>query len=264
MNVPIITYHGVGDYQSPLWTPIEVFEAHLRAFVSAGYRTVRMDELVTSLRLGLPLADDALIINFDDGYDSVVREAWPRLKAVGMSATVFLVTDHCGGTNEWGGQQASAPLSGLMMWSDVESLARDGCEFGAHTRTHPCLPVLSAAAIEDEVAGSREDIREHTGQNVDVFAYPYGAMSAETVEIVRRHFVGAATTHLGLVDSSSDLCLLPRVDAWYLRPGHVRHLRSSAYRAYLLAREAGRHVRRLFRPDWNPGVAAGSEDRSDA
>ena len=246
MPVPIVTYHGVGECASPLWTPIPIFEAHLNAFASAGYRTVRMEELLSTLRHGLRPADDALVITFDDGYESVHREAWPRLKALGMTATIFLVSGHCGGTNEWRGQKASAPLASLMSWSEVETLAGDGYEFGAHTRTHPCLPVLSAAAIEDEVAGSQEAVRQRTGQEVSVFAYPYGAVNAQAEEIVRRHFRGAVTTRLGLVHPSSEPYSLPRVDAWYLRPGHIRYLRSPVYKGYLSVRAAGRRVRWRF------------------
>lgn len=252
MRVPIITYHGIGESGPPLWTPIPAFEAHLDAFAACGFRTIALSDLVNALRDGLPPPENALVITFDDGYESVSRDAWPRLKARNFTATVFLVTDHCGGTNQWPGQKAAAPLSPLVSWNDVEAMAAQGCEFGAHTRTHACLPVLGRAAIEDEVAGSQDAIRQHTGQAVQVFAYPYGAVNAQTADVVRRYFGGAATTRLGLVRASCDPYVLPRVDAWYLRSGHIPYLRGGMYRTYLSARDALRTVRRRFQSDWEP------------
>jgi peptidoglycan/xylan/chitin deacetylase (PgdA/CDA1 family) len=194
-----------------------------------------------------------MVITFDDGYQSVYREGWPRLKALNFTASVFLVSDHCGGTSRWPGQPASVPASPLLAWDEVQALAREGWEFGAHTRTHPPLTTLGQDAIETEVAGSQDTIRERTGQDVTAFAYPYGAVNAGVANVVRRHFATAVTTRLGLVTRGCDPYHLPRIDAYYLDPRHVPSLRSALYRTYLSARQAGRSVRRWFRQDWENG-----------
>lgn len=257
MPVPIVTYHSVSDPGSPLSTPPGEFEEHLRAFAASGYRTVTMAELLRWLGAGRRPPADALVITFDDGYQSVYREARPRLEAWNFTACVFLVSDHCGGTTRWPGQPASVPASPLMDWDEVQALVRDGWELGAHTRTHPPLTTLAPAAIEDEVAGSQDTIRGRTGQPVTAFAYPYGAVNAGVSEIVRRHFAGAVTTRLGLVKRQCDPYYLPRIDAYYLEPRHIPHLRAPLYRRYLSARQAGRTVRRLFRQDWETGGTPG-------
>ncbi len=253
MLVPIVTYHSLGDLTSPVSTPIEVFEAHLRAFAASGYRTVSMGDVVGWLRRGQRPPSDAMVITFDDGYRSVYREGRPRLQARNFTASVFLVSDHCGGTSRWPGQPASVPAGPLMGWDEVQALAREGWEFGAHTRTHPPLTMLDQAAIEAEVGGSRDTIRERTGQEVTAFAYPYGALNRGVTDVVRRYFTGAVTTRLGLVNRACDPYHLPRIDAYYLDPRHVPYLRAPLYRSYLSARQAGRSVRRWFRQDWEYG-----------
>lgn len=254
--IPIITYHGIGDTASPLWTPPAVFEAQLAAFATRGFRTVTLGTLACWLRDGVPPPEDAFVITFDDGYESVFREASPRLQAYGFAATVFLVTDYCGATNEWPGQGGSAPVSRLVSWSEAEALGRQGFELAAHTRSHPCLTVLTPAAMEDEVAASQAAVRERTGQEVVVFAYPYGDFNAAADRIVRRYFVGATTTRLGMASPSSDRYLLPRIDACYLRPAHIPHLCHPGYRGYLALRQAARSLRRQFRRDWRAPTPA--------
>ncbi len=253
MPVPIVTYHSVGESVSSLSTPTSVFEAHLAGFTASGYRTVTMAEVVRWVSRGQHPPTNALVITFDDGYESVYREAWPRLKACNFIASVFLVSDHCGTTSRWPSQPASVHASPLLGWPEAAALAGEGWEMGAHSRTHPPLTVLTPAAIEEEVAGSQRTIRERTGQSVEVFAYPYGAVNGRVKELVRRYFAGAVTTDLGLVARPCDPHLLPRIDAHYLRPEHIPNLRGAAYRRYLSARQAGRWLRRRFRQDWDKG-----------
>lgn len=253
MSVPIVTYHSVSASGSPLSTTPEEFEAHLQAFAASGYRTVPLAELLGWLSRGRRPPADTMVITFDDGYQNVHRDAWPRLKAWNFTASVFLVSDHCGGTSRWPGQPESVPASPLMDWDEVQALAGDGWEFGAHTRTHPPLTTLTPGAIEDQVAGSQDAIRRRTGQEVTAFAYPYGAVNAGVSDIVRRHFAGAVTTRLGVVSGGCDPYYLPRIDAYYLRPRHVPHLRTPLFRSYLTARQAARSARRLFRQDWETG-----------
>ena len=117
MKVPIITYHAIGDVPSPLWTTIETFEAHLAAFANCGYRTTSLANLLNLLRQGEPLPEDTIVITFDDGYESVYQHARSRLKHYGFTATVFLITDRCGLTNQWHGQPSSVPVENLLSWS---------------------------------------------------------------------------------------------------------------------------------------------------
>jgi peptidoglycan/xylan/chitin deacetylase (PgdA/CDA1 family) len=243
--IPIITYHAIGDGPRPLWVSVSDFEAHLKAYREAGYRTVSLAGLVESLRRG-NLPSNSLVITFDDGYESVYSLAWPRLHAAGMSATVFLISDYCGRNNQWPGQSSDVPLSPLLSWDQVQRMAGDGCEFGAHTRTHPNLNETSPETAGDELVASRDRIRSMTGQAVESFAYPYGEANSQTEKLVSRFFQGAVGTRLGIVQSGSDPFLLPRVDAYYLTPTLIRRMKTSGFRAYLEGRQCLRYVRRLL------------------
>jgi peptidoglycan/xylan/chitin deacetylase (PgdA/CDA1 family) len=253
-HVPILTYHAVVDAARP--TPLAVspadFAAQMTALAQAGYRAVSLLELADALRHGLPerLPERAAVITFDDGYRSVLA-ALPILREHGFTAAVFLVTDAIGGEAGKRAEQNWRPPWPLLSWGEVETLAADGFQLGAHTLTHPVLPHLPPAEAEREMVESRDEIARRTGREVRAFAYPYGARSAAVEALARRHFDLACGASLGLAGPGSNPFDLVRVDAYYLTPARLAGtLETLQARAYLAVRQALRRVRRLVWPDW--------------
>jgi peptidoglycan/xylan/chitin deacetylase (PgdA/CDA1 family) len=252
LHYPIITYHSVEDYESPLFVSPARLKAQLAALAEHGYQSISLTTLFDGLRQNSALPDRAVVITFDDGYASVYEAAWPILSAYGYTATVFLVTDYCGSDNQWPGQPANVPSRPLMTWAQVQELASAGFEFGAHTRTHAPLPALSENQALDEIIISKQEIQNHTGQQVTSFAYPYGAVASTIANIVQRNFGGAVGVRLGMVTENSDIYGLERIDAYYLSPGLVRYLHRPQGRIYLRLRQTMRDIRRLAQRDWQP------------
>src|SRR5439155_18766711 len=101
-------------------------------------------------------------------------------------------------------------------WDDIRQLARDGVEFGAHTRSHPFLSSLpNRDAVEDEIAGSKQRLEQEIGAPVRHFCYPNGKppdYNAEVVEVVRESgFETAATTIVGINSTGADPFRLQRI-----------------------------------------------------
>jgi len=252
MKVPIITYHAIGDVPSPLWTTIETFEAHLAAFARCGYRTTSLANLLNLLRQGQPLPAKTIVITFDDGYESVYQHARSLLDCYGFTATVFLITDRCGLTNQWHGQPSSVPVEALLSWEQIQELAAEGYEFGAHTRSHLSLSTVLPEIAAAEMSISQQQIQAQIAQDVRVFAYPYGSTNPAITSLAQQYFDGVVGTDLGFVDSESDPYLLNRIDAYYLSPAWIFHLYSSTFQRYLNLRQMLRFLRRSFRSDWRP------------
>ena len=78
----------------------------------------------------------------------------------------------------------------MMTVEDLTRLADSPLiTIGAHTRRHPWLAALSAGEQYEEIAGGRRILAELTGEPVDQFAYPFGAVDAfdgTSVRAVRR------------------------------------------------------------------------------
>lgn len=84
--------------------------------------------------------------------------------------------------------------------------------FGSHTTTHLRLGgAISPAGLEQEIAGSRRELHDLCGQDVDLFCYPNGETSPEAVDLVRRNYLGAVTTRKGWHSPREDAYLVRRI-----------------------------------------------------
>lgn len=105
-----------------------------------------------------------------------------------------------------------------LQWADVRALAKQGVEFGAHTRTHPILSTIrSETELRDEIAGSKRVLEEKLDRPAVHFCYPNGRLSdigPATLDIVRSSgFRSAVTTESGLNYANADRFLLRRIGA---------------------------------------------------
>lgn len=97
---------------------------------------------------------------------------------------------------------------------DGISRLQDGglVEIGAHTMSHPFLPALSHSEQQAEIVGSKQVLEQLTGKPVTGFAYPFGAYSERTVELVRHAgFACACSTKPSAAWRYSDQFRLPRM-----------------------------------------------------
>jgi peptidoglycan/xylan/chitin deacetylase (PgdA/CDA1 family) len=84
--------------------------------------------------------------------------------------------------------------------------------FGSHTATHFRLGgTISHQDLTREIFGSRKVLQDLCGQPVELFCYPNGETSAESINLVRRHYLGAVTTRKGWHVASDDPYLIRRV-----------------------------------------------------
>lgn len=88
---------------------------------------------------------------------------------------------------------------------------------GAHTVTHPALSDHSAAQQREEIGSSQAYLEKLTGRPIQLFAYPYGKFSDETVAVADAlGFAAAVTTHEGPITRFSQPLRLNRfqVNNW--------------------------------------------------
>lgn len=175
MKLPILTYHRVEEVPHDAVHPANFvrpaqFKEQLAALMDWGYSSVTVADWLAYRDRQRPLPPRPVILTFDDGYRSVLDNAWPLLRDHGFQATTFLVTGQLGGTNAWDPHERQAPL---LSADDVLALRRDGMTFGSHTRTHRPLTRLTAAAVEEELCGSRRDLAELLGNPPLALAYPF-------------------------------------------------------------------------------------------
>ena len=240
----ILTYHSISDGDSPLKISLRLFTEQME-WLRANVRVAPLAEVVVALAERKLLPERTVALTFDDGFRDFYSSAAPVLRHFGFTATIFLPTGYCGRTNRWPGQPEWVAKEALLDWQEVAGLARNGFSFGAHSINHVVLPALSVDEAEHEIAGSKAQIEEHTGQRVDLFAYPYGLWSPTVRDIVSRHYRGACSTGAGVVEQDADPFALPRVDAHYIRrPALFRMLFTGSFVAYISTMRLIRRIRR--------------------
>jgi len=208
----ILTYHSIDDSGSVISIDPATFRRHVAWLASGAVKVVALDAITS-----MPADDDAVAITFDDGFANFGSLAAPLLAEHGLPATVFVVSGAVGGTNAWRGVgDAGIPTLPLLGWEALGRLAAAGFEIGAHTRTHADLARAGAAAVDDEIAGSRDAIGAEIGIAPRAFAYPYGHVGA-SADAVARHFAWGCTTELRTVGPHDRPALLPRLDSYYFR-----------------------------------------------
>ena len=239
----ILTYHSIDRSGSPISISPEDFDDHVRWFASGRVRVVSLEDLMT-----LPANTDAVALTFDDGFESFATEAWPRLRVHGLTAALFVVSNHVGGFNDWGSDQGrTVPRLRLLDWEALARLGLEGVELGAHSRTHPDLTRLHDIAAVEEMERSSDEIRQHTGCTPRMFAYPFGRATPRIASLAEVRFQWAVTTDLRWLRPLETAMLLPRLDAYYFqRPGQLALWGTWRFRTFVRWRAAGRRVRAVL------------------
>ena len=247
----VLTYHAIEPGDGPLHVDPSVFETHLDTLLDAGANFVTASELVDQLHAGT-LAPRMVAITFDDGIASVAREAAPRVADRGLTATVFCVAGHLGGTSDWPSAHPGARRLALASADELAELARAGWEIGCHGMVHSPLVSDGLALLERELVDAKALLERELVTRVRSYAYPYGARPSPAARAaVERTYDSAWTTALDLVTSHADPYALPRVDVHYVRrPRLLRAALAGSLGSYLRARRLGATARRTLRRDY--------------
>jgi peptidoglycan/xylan/chitin deacetylase (PgdA/CDA1 family) len=237
----VLTYHSIDDSGSPVSVGEAAFRRQVQWVCSGAVRVVRLEDL-PDVGTGV----DAVALTFDDGFANFAACAWPLLREHGLPVTVFVVTEHVGGTNAWGGRGVPGiPTLPLLGWDALATLAEQGVTLGAHSRTHADLRTLSGSALDAEVTGAADQLEAETGRRPQTFAYPYGHWNEAAASVVARSYRAACTTEHRPLGEREDPHLLPRLDAFYYRHGGLESWGSTGFRARVRVRGALRRLRAL-------------------
>lgn len=130
------------------------------------------------------------------------------------------------------------PECAPLTWDEIRALAKEGLEFGAHTRTHPILSRLpNRERVREEIAGSKARLEQELGMPVLHFCYPNGRpddYNGDVVDVVREcGFRTAVTSTRGINFPGVDPFLLRRLHQEPTRPvSAFEHEVAGLYRSY--------------------------------
>jgi peptidoglycan/xylan/chitin deacetylase (PgdA/CDA1 family) len=114
----------------------------------------------------------------------------------------------------WAGVDPSPRSSDRVMTSEeAQALAESPLiSIGAHTITHPSLPLIRDEDKEREICESRMACERIVAHPIPGFAYPFGDQDDASVSAARSAGIQfACTTDAGVITSSTDLMRIPRI-----------------------------------------------------
>lgn len=239
----VIAYHDVED-SDPNQMYLSVSTEHLRQQFSwlqeNNYVPVSVDQVLAAREGKSVLPPRAVMLTFDDGYQSFYTRVYPLLKAYNWPAMVAPVGKWLDTPQDekvdFGGQPTERER--FLRWSQVREMVDSGLvEIGAHTQdmhfgtianpqgntqpvaaAHRYLSDLKRYETDEEFkARFRADVRaisasikKHSGQAPRVWVWPYGRVSGLGLSILQEEGYLMAMTLTDGVATVDDLMNMPR------------------------------------------------------
>jgi len=124
-------------------------------------------------------AKAVVIINFDDGFNSVYDRAYPILFNNQQRATVFVITSRVG-------------KDPYMSKEKLEFLRNDGWDIANHSKSHLELTTFTLSEMEVEINDGYKWLAENGfGNTAGFFAYPFGKYNDAVIKKVKeKHQLG--------------------------------------------------------------------------
>ena len=188
--VPILVYHNLGPQaKGRLVIGVKSFEEQMRYLKSQGYRVVSLKEFLEYTALKRQLPRKSVVLSFDDGYKAFLQYAYPILKELGFTATLFVYTDYVGAGNS------------ALNWADLKKLASEGFDIEAHSKSHGNMRRASGESADEyskrlaaELNLPRELFFKNLGYYPPLLAYPYGSQDDAVVRRTKESGYAAAFT----------------------------------------------------------------------
>jgi peptidoglycan/xylan/chitin deacetylase (PgdA/CDA1 family) len=101
-----------------------------------------------------------------------------------------------------------------LSWETLDRIQRSGFTIGSHTRTHVLMANESPARVQDETAGSRQEMERRLGTTIRHFAYPSGSFNTASVNAVAAAGYQVGFTSCSHRSAEHPLLTVPRTLLW--------------------------------------------------
>lgn len=210
IKIPILMYHYVEYVKDPndfIRRTLDInpylFEGHIKALHDANFDSYFVRDIPDILNGKIMYVPTSVVLTFDDGYEDFYTDVFPILKKYQMKATIYIVYDFIG-------------RKGFMNEKQIKEILASGLvELGSHTLDHLYLKYLPESTQRSQIIKSKQKFEALFGVKVVTFAYPYGAFSQESIDLVKEAgYVAAVAVIPGMQQSQENILYLSRV-----RPG---------------------------------------------
>ena len=198
----ILAYSRIGDdHDTENALQTSLFEEHIHYLVSEGYNVIKLEHMLEAQRLGKPLPPKSIVITFEGGYKSALKNAIPLLQKLQFPFTVFYAVDDA---DDNGGDYLS--------WLDLKALQSDPrVSFGILPSTETILAGKTELEILTLLNKAKTRHRDNLHEEPIFFSYPFGIYDATLMEIIKKQgYKAALSINSGVASHSKNQYTLPR------------------------------------------------------
>ncbi len=211
----ILSYHEVATKSETLDDTYRVlpknFELQMKWLLDNGYHFVSIDDILAHKANKKDLPSNAILVTFDDGYETTYKNAYPILKKYKIPSVIAVVGSWLKEQKDvdFGGHMI--PRSKFLTKKQIKEMVQSGLvEIGSHSfQSHEGVignpqgssqPALTTRMwlsdknryeddkaykkrVFDDLYKSKEFITEYCGKEPRVIAWPYGRYNIETRKI---------------------------------------------------------------------------------
>ncbi len=228
----ILMYHHFHDNETTATISKEHFEQQLHYLQDKGYNFISLEQLIAFLENRGDIPANAVVLTFDDGYESTYEYAYPFMKKEKIPATFFLIAKHIG---------AKTGEIPKLTWKEIGEMQAAGFDFQSHSYdAHQFITSSSIGLKGDALTNSQflpnskryENNDEYTNRiyedlltarttlekslqkKVIFLSPPYGAQNSMVESIAgKAGYKYLLTAEYGVVDKTSQPTSLKRINA---------------------------------------------------
>jgi peptidoglycan/xylan/chitin deacetylase (PgdA/CDA1 family) len=227
-QVAVLMYHHIHDQdQSSSTITTELFQKQLQELRAKSYHFISLSEFKQFMD-GAAVPDNAILVTFDDGYQSFYTHAYPILANMQIPAVNFIITE-----------TLANPLASYIPYVSNEQITAmthspNHMDTQCHTDSlHTKLPSGKAALIGrldlngtqetdeqykhrilQDTTSCRDKLSKLGDKPVDSYAYPYGIWNKQASELIHEAGIRYAfTISPQMATRSADRLQIPRINA---------------------------------------------------
>ena len=214
VKLPIVMYHSVLKERQRLGTYVvspETVESDIRYLNEKGYQTVTIEDLLAYEDRGVPLPSKPVMLTFDDGYYNNYTYVYPLAQKYGIKVVIAPVGLY---TDSFTKNDADHAAYSYLTWGEIAEMSDSGfVEIQNHSyNLHESKGRLGASKKAGESAAAytallgkdlrqmQDAVEEHTGRAPTAFVYPFGAVSQESIPVVKEIGFRASLTCRGKIN----------------------------------------------------------------
>ncbi|QOS98157.1 polysaccharide deacetylase family protein [Brevibacterium sp. JNUCC-42] len=130
-KVVVLNYHHINrDSDKPFVIKPEQFGEHLQFMKEHNLHPISLSEFFAFMQTGVTAKENAVLLTFDDGYESYYTEAYPLLSQYGYPSAAFVIAGRLRDTLDRKRENMTVPLT----YQQVEEMMSSGLvDIGSHT-----------------------------------------------------------------------------------------------------------------------------------